>query len=119
MDTPELLARLWAAHAALALVIVAPLVWLTRRRVQWHWWEFLALLLPFTIWWALMSTTLRPKSIANLGECGYISVGIVAAAVVRAILGKHGDRRLVPIMLLLGVVAASIGTYFFTPPWPE
>src|SRR5437016_2059924 len=115
---PELLARLWGAHGGLALVVVGPLVWFTRRRVSWKWWEFLALLVPFGIWWALISTTLRPKSLANLGECGYISIAIVVAAAVRVLLGRRGDARWVPITLFLGVVAASLGTYFLTPPWP-
>jgi hypothetical protein len=57
--------------------------------------------------------------LANLGECGYISVAIVLGAVLRATLGRRGDAPWLAIMLLLGVVAAALGTYFLVPPWPE
>jgi len=100
-------------------VIVGPLVWFTLRRVQWKWWESLAFFVPFAIWWGLISTTLRPKSLANLGECGFVSAAIVGAAVLRAILGRRGNGLWVPMSLLLGVLGTAVGTYLLTAPWPE
>lgn len=113
------LAYLWLVHVVITGPVVAPLVWLTRRRVQWHVWELAVFIVPFGVWFALMETGLRSKTLANLGECFMISAAIGVAAVAQALFSRRPSNRIVPAVLITAVIAAAVATYLLTPTWPE
>jgi len=112
---------LWCAHAALALIFVAPMVWLARLRVRWSWWEALAFLMPFSAWASLMlgDWVKRPKSMGNLGEFWLVSIAIVVAFAIRVLLGGRSDGVGARVILLATATAAAAGVYLMTPMWPE
>jgi hypothetical protein len=61
----------------------------------------------------------RPKSLGNLAEFWLISVVIVGAAMVRAVLGSRGDGTGMRVLILAGTAAAGVGVYLLTPMWAE
>jgi hypothetical protein len=65
-----LVAYLWVVHAVLALPVVAPLVWFTRKRIHWSWTEGLVFAFPFAAWMTLMiGAWIGPtKTLSNLAE---------------------------------------------------
>jgi hypothetical protein len=117
--TALFLAYVWLMHVLVTIPVVAPVIWFARHRVRWYWWEALVFILPFTVWMTLMFTSLRPKSIANIGEALMISIGIAAAVLIRLMLGKAGHDKRIAALLLLGVVGVAVGVYFLTQLWPE
>ena len=114
-----LLLNLCFAQASLALVLTAPTVFFSRRRVAWQSWELLVFLLPFVIWIALESFGGRSKSISNIGELLGISLAIPIAALVRVALAKRVPQTLLAIVLFAAVCAVAVATYFLTPFLPE
>lgn len=108
---------LWAVHAALAMLVVAPAVWFTRARINWHRWELTEFILPFAAWAALQ--TYRPKSLSNFNECVFISGAIAVAALLRVVLARRADNGLVAALLIAAVLAFAVGVYFVTPVWPS
>jgi hypothetical protein len=119
MDDLLAIAYLWLAHVLITSPVVAPLVWFTRRRVQWHVWESAVFVAPFGVWLALIYFGSQPKSLANLAECYIISCAIAVAALVQALFGKLPGNRLLPVALMTTVIAAGVAAYFLTPVLPE
>ena len=113
------LAYLWLVHVVVTSPVVAPLVWLTRRRVQWHVWELAVFIVPYGVWFGLMNAGLRPKTLANLGESFYISAAIVVAAIAQALFSRTFGNRIVPAVVMTAVIAAAVAAYLLTPMWPE
>lgn len=64
--------------------VVLPIVWFSRRSIQWHWSELAIFVLPFAAWFALFYAGTMPKTPANLGEAFYLSAIIVVAVALRA-----------------------------------
>jgi len=114
----ELVVRLWLGHLILALVFVVPLVWFSRNRVQWKWWEGLAFVGPFAVWMLLPYLVSREKSISNLVEAFLISVTLVAGATLRVVIGRRGSP-FVPVAIQCCVVAVAIAIYILVPWLPE
>lgn len=113
------LAYLWLIHVLVTTPVVAPSVWLTRDRLRWNWWEAAVFVVPFTLWLGLQFTNWRPKTLANLGECFLISIAVAVGVVVRVVLGRPRDNKRVAVVLIVGVTAFAVATYFVTPMWPE
>lgn len=111
--------RLWLLFAVIALVPSAPIVFLSRRRVHWHSWELLAFVIPFIVWMLLLFSELESKSLSNLGEPVYISLAVVLAALIRAIVGARVSERAFANSLLGGLCAVAALIYFFVPCLPE
>lgn len=87
--------------------------------MQWHVWELAVFIVPFGVWFGLMDTGLRPKTLANLAECFMISAAIGVAALAQALFSRAPGDRMVPAMLMTAVIAAAVAAYFLTPMWPE
>jgi cytochrome bd-type quinol oxidase subunit 2 len=119
MQNALLLAYLWLVHVLVTSPVVAPVLWFGRHRVRWNWWEATVFIVPFSLWLGLVLTNWRPKTLANLGECFLISLAIVVGVLLRTLLGRSGDNRRVGAVLVLGVTAIAVATYFVTPMWPE
>jgi hypothetical protein len=99
--------------------VVAPLVFFSRRRVAWRWWEAAAFLLPYVAYFALGRYFPLPKSLANLGELGVILFGVPFAAVLRIALARRAPQLPVAVALQLALIVAPAFPYFSTPMLPE
>ncbi len=112
---------IWLMHAALAGVFLAPVVIFGRRRVHWHSWELLVLVLPFTIWSVLMFSELAigKKSLSNHAEPIYFAAAIPVAALIRVALGTRMSERVSAGCLIAAVCLVAVGVFFFVPPLPE
>ena len=109
----------WLLHAAIALALSAPILFLGRKRVHWYLWESLAIILPFTVWAILFASPLSVgrKSVANLGEVFFLTIGVAVAALARVAIGSRLSERICAsaLIALLCVVAAA--TFFAVPPF--
>jgi hypothetical protein len=74
---------------------------------------------PFGLWLSLFFSDLRPKSLANLGECIFISIAIAITSPLRAYLGRSWPGRGLPIMSVAGVSFVAVASYFLSDVWPE
>lgn len=110
---------LWVSHAVVAGVLLAPVLWIGRRRAQWHGSDMLALVVPFLAWWLLFSSGARVKSLGNAGEAAYLGVAVAATGALRVWLGQRADSRPARISLLVAVTLAAVGVYLWTPVLPE
>jgi hypothetical protein len=120
MEASALGAWLWLVHAAIAIVLSAPIVYFGRQRAHWRWYDLLAVVVPFAIWWTLfMSPLSQGKSMGNFAECIYLSVAVPPAAYLRVGIGTsvHKDSYFVGIIALLCGIAVAI--FFLTPSLPE
>jgi hypothetical protein len=110
---------LWFVHAAVAAPVVIASVIFTRRTVVWHWWETLTFIVPFGLWLGLLFSSLRPKSLGNLGECFFITIAIAIASPLRAYLGRSKPGLGLPLTTLAGVSLVAVASYFLSGVWPE
>jgi len=112
--------RLWLMHAGIGLILASPIVFFGRRRVMWEWWELLAVVIPFVFWYSLMcSGWSAGKSLANLGECFYISLAIPIVASIRVWLGNKERQRGCAAVLIGLLCVVAVGVFFLTPPLEE
>jgi hypothetical protein len=112
---------LWLAHAGIAAVLSAPIVYFGRKRVHWRPWELLALLLPFAIWTLLMFSKLSTskKSLANLAEPFYFALSIPLATMVRVAIGSRISERACAACILTTLCVVAALMFFFVPCLPE
>ena len=112
---------IWLVHAAIAAVLSAPVVFLSRRRVHWRYWELLVLVLPFTVWAILMFSELSTgrKSLSNLIEPFYIAAAIPVVVLVRVVVGSRVPERVLSCFLIAVMCIVAGGVFFFVPPLAE
>jgi hypothetical protein len=120
LEWATMTAWLWAVHAVIGLVLASPILFFGRKRAQWEWWELLAFVIPYSLWSGLMSSDLAVgKSLANLGECGYISFAVPVVAFIRLWVGGRSHQRLYAAALIGVLCGVATGAFFLTPPLPE
>ena len=86
MTTIPFILITWLIHAGVAVVVISPVVFLTRKRVHWHTWELLAVVVPFGIWWILMLSDLSTgiKTLSNMViEPGILALTLALGALAR------------------------------------
>jgi hypothetical protein len=72
MEVLGLYLWLWLLHAVFGAILSLPIIYFGRKRINFHRWELLIFIIPFSAWAILMSTDLSlGKSLANLGEPFY------------------------------------------------
>jgi peptidoglycan/LPS O-acetylase OafA/YrhL len=108
-------------HAAIAAVLSAPIVFFGRKRVRWHAWELLLLILPFTVWAVLMFSdySTGTKTLANLGEPFFFALGVPIAALVRVALGSRVREPVCAASAIAALCLAAAAVFFTVPPLPE
>jgi hypothetical protein len=112
--------QLWLIHALIALVLAAPIVWFGRHRADWQWWELFAVVFPFSLWAGLMISDFAVgKSLANVGECIYLSMAVPVAALLRLGFGVTRHRRAYSAFVIALLCVAAVGVFFLTPSLPE
>ena len=119
MDMLLLFLCLWKMHSVTACTLAAPFVYFGRRRANWHPWELLSFVLPFSIWAGLMAADSSGKSLANMGECLNVSIAIGVAAAIRVLVGSRRWQRTLSLSLLVALCLVAVASYAFTPRLPE
>ena len=111
---------IWGVHAAIAVVLTAPIVFFGRKRLRWKWWELLAFVLPFAVWAILMSSELAEerKTVWNIPEGLYFAVAVPLAALVRVAVGSRRREPVWAAALLVALCAIAAAVFFLVPPWP-
>lgn len=111
----------WAMHTGIAGVLTAPVVFLSRKRVRWRYWELLVLVLPFSVWSVLMFSELSTgrKSLANLVEPLYFAAAVPLGALVRVVVGTRIPERVCAGGLIAGICIVAGAVFFLVPPLPE
>jgi hypothetical protein len=112
---------IWFVHSLIALVLSAPIIYLGSKRVHWHYWELLVLVVPFLAWSLLSFSPLATgkKSLANLSEPFYFAVAIPIAAIIRISLGSRGHEGTIAALLIAAVTILSTVVFFTFPSLPE
>ena len=115
MEAAGILFKIWMVQAAIGGALSAPILFFGRKRVGVALWEFLALIIPFLVWMALMLSPLATgrKSLANLGEPIYISFAMPVLALIRVAIGTKISERVCAVSFIsfLSIVAAAV--FFF------
>jgi hypothetical protein len=121
MEAAGILFMIWMVQAAIGGALSAPILFFGRKRADVALWEFLALIIPFLVWMALMLSPLATgrKSLANLGEPIYISFAMPVLALIRVAIGRKISERVcaVSFISVLSIVAAAV--FFLVPFLPE
>jgi|GEM_PF-2943000 len=117
LDVAPLVAMAWLAHACVGLLLTVPIIAKTRSKVEWHWVDCLALVVPFEVWFALAGFCgLVPKNIPNiLFEPLILSLGLPAAAAVRVLFRERLTHAMMLVGLLLLLSGIGVGIYFAVP----
>ncbi|MEX0713406.1 MAG: hypothetical protein WD278_13705 [Pirellulales bacterium] len=114
-----LYAWLWFVHAAIAVVLSAPVVFLARRRVRWVLYDLLALIAPFIVWAVLMAHGPAGKSLANFGEAFYLGLVVPLALLLRASFGRREPVQRYSLLMTSLLCLAAVAIFFLTPSLPE
>jgi hypothetical protein len=114
-----LYAWLWFVHAAIAVVLSAPIVFLARGRVRWRPYDVLALVAPFIVWAFLMAHVSRGKSLASFGEAIYLSLVVPFAVLLRAGFGRREPVQSYSLLMTSLLCLAAAAIFFLTPSLPE
>ncbi len=106
---------------AIGAFLAGPILWLGRKRAGWASWQFLALVIPFCIWAALMLSPLSEgrKSLANLGEPVYISFAMPVLALLRVAVGRRLSERTCAVGFISVLCFVAVATFFMVPFKPE
>jgi hypothetical protein len=121
MDLLAGILMIWITPAVIAVVISAPIVYLSRNRVDWHPAYLIAFVVPFVLW--LLAPLLFPshgKSMTNFAvEVGAITLSLPIILLFRAILGRSISKRLGVVGVIGMTCAVALVVYFAVPPLPE
>ncbi len=100
---------------------VCLVVWfLGRKRVQWNKLDYLILLVPYLAYMALAILVNLPKSLSNVAiELPCLGLAVNLAPIIRLVLSKKWNGRVVAATLLVVACAVAAGIYFSIPSLPE
>jgi hypothetical protein len=110
---------LWGLFLLPALPVCGAIWLLGRKRVRWNLFDFLVLVLPYAVWLALLCTDLRSKSMSNIGEAFFVGMAVPFAPIIRLLLPKRWNGRVVTASLLILACAVGAVIYFSVPCLPE
>jgi hypothetical protein len=84
-----------------SLLVSLP-IWIRgRRRTSWFWSDYATAVVPFVVWAALFLHNGSDKSLANVAEGLWLGCVVPVAAVVRVLIGKRGNERLLSVGFLV------------------
>ena len=112
----------WSIHAAVALVVAAPVAFLGRKRVHWQRWELLSLVIPFCLWMvvAIVGLSTGVKSLANVGiEPRILGLALGLGALVRVSIGTRVSERRTAIGTLAAICVAALAVALIVPALEE
>ena len=110
----------WFVYLIPCLPICVAVWVLGRKRAQWTKSDFAILVVPYLAWIALTATGSLPKSLANAAvEIFYLGVGAAVAPIIRIVLPKTWNAKIVAATLLIVACVVAAAIYFSVPCLPE
>lgn len=109
----------WFLYLVPLIPVAAPTWFYGQKRVQWNRWDFALAALPFAIWAILMMVDATGKSLSNLVEAAYLGCIAIPVPIVRVVVGKKLNQKLLAFVLLIGVCLVAVGLWAFSPGLPE
>ncbi len=102
-------------------IAICGLVWFWgKRRVQWTWIDYSSPIFPAMLWIILIYINDFGKSLTNAAvEEFLLGCSVIAAPVIRLIIGKNINQKLLAIILLIILCFIAVGLWVFMPPLPE
>lgn len=122
MRTIPFLLIAWVIHAAVAAVVVSPVVFFARKRVHWRSWELLSLVIPFCVWMALMFSDMAtaPKTLSNLVvEPGILALALALGALARVAMSASMSEKKASAVTLASLCLVAAGVFWIVPALPE
>ena len=122
MSTIPFLLIAWVIHAVVAAVVVSPVVFLARKRVHWHSWELLAVVVPFCVWGGFMFSDLSTgsKTLSNFViEPGILALALALGALARVAMTASIAEAKASAVVLVGLCFAAAGIFWIVPVLPE
>ena len=119
METLGIAWYLGVLPAGLAVALSALVIVRWRARMQWRNWEWISLVAPVAIWWALALLDIRGKSLANLIEVWVIALAVPVCVAARALIGTRVGPSVAARGMAWTLGAVAIGVYLFVPVLPE
>jgi hypothetical protein len=110
---------IWTVQAMIMVITTGPIVFLTRKRVNWLWGEALVLVLPSALWLMLATTDFVSKSMSNICEPIYVSFATPVVAGLRALAPKWLPNKFCAISFVTILCLAAVIAYFAVPALPE
>lgn len=105
-------------HLVVAAVVVSPIVFFSRKRVRWHSWELLAVVVPFCVWLGLMLSDLSNgiKSLSNLVvEPGILGLTLALGALARVAMSNRLSDKTASRMTLVILCFGAAAVYWSVP----
>ena len=114
MSTILIFLLLWLFQAIVAAVALTPVLLLARKRVHWHSWELLSLVIPFCIWGFLLLATWKP--LANvIIEPGILGLMLGLGALARVGMSRRMSEEMAGLVALFGMWVVA-GLIFWAVP---
>jgi hypothetical protein len=110
---------MWVFHLVPSLIVSLPIWICGRRRASWFWSDYATAIIPFALWSALLLCDDKGKTLSNLSECLYLGCVVPIAAIIRVVVGRRGNERIVSFALLSALCIVAFGLYLFMPALPE
>ncbi|MBN8458101.1 MAG: hypothetical protein J0M04_09695 [Verrucomicrobia bacterium] len=108
----------WVIHAVVAAVVVSPVVFLTRQRVRWQWWELFAVVIPFGVWAAMMCSDMSTgsKTLSNFViEPCVLSLALAFGALARVSMSARIPEKTASAAILVGLCLVAAGVFWMIP----
>ena len=111
----------WLIQASIALVLSAPVIYFSRKRIHWRRSELAVLIIPFLVWLVLGGVIgFLPKSLANAFiEPVIISITVPMVALIRVAVGTRISEKMCSASLIGVVTVVAVSVYFIVPCLPE
>ncbi len=110
----------WILFLIPSLPVCLAVWFLGRKRVQWNKLDFLILLVPYVAYMILAVAVNLPKSLSNVAiELPHLGLAVNLAPIIRLVLPKKWNGRIVAATLLIVGCAVTAGIYFSVPCLPE
>ena len=101
------------------MILVLPMWYFGRYRVKWNIWDYSFLVVPYTVWFALMIYNDRGKTMSNLSEAIILGGIVLLAPIIRLIVSDKMDQNRLSLILMIVMCVVSWCVWFFMPSLPE
>jgi hypothetical protein len=109
---------LWLFYLA-PMLIVLPLWYFGRKRICLNIWDYSLFIIPYTVWFILLSYNENGKTVSNYIESPLTGIIVLMAPIFRIIIGNRINQNRLAFTLLLIMCIFSWCIWYFMPKLPE